>query len=449
MHTLLSAGSNARGQLGNGSTDDSHTFQRCSFFGCDPGNLPKGTSRVISVSAGASHTIVLLEITDSSSNEQRKELWGCGSGQRGQLGPNFCPQRPFLNTSSHVFHAINLPLERYNLQRYSYKMACTAWETTYVALTCVGKGDVVISMGANDFGDLGIGGHALGKGCKDDSFHVIHLDHIEIDGLSLKLDTIVVLNLSAGQHHIVVHLHASLSDDSTRSFIVGWGTSRHGQLTNLSPGTEPGRAPRLLSKPKLINGSVDIIGLSLGMQHTVFLDALKAVSGIGSNRKGQLSTIESLTRVRYVACTWHGTYAIVDDEYGAWRIVSFGSNTHGQLGRIVPSDKVAVEFPDTVDGLILKGIACGSEHILCLLVTEAHHETEVWGWGWNEHGNLGIGSTNDIHVPVRILPMNCENTFNIIDIWAGCGTSWLYAMNSPVASITNRCLSNPDRCGFV
>ncbi|KAK2466930.1 hypothetical protein APHAL10511_001188 [Amanita phalloides] len=376
MNTLLSAGSNARGQLGNGSTDDSHTFQPCSFFGCDSGNLPEGTSRVISVSGGASHTIVLLEITDPPSNEPRNELWGCGSGQRGQLGPNF--SQSLLNASSHVFHAINLPLEHYNLQRYSYKMACTAWETTYVALTCVGKGDVIISMGANDFGDLGIGGHAHDKSCKDDSFHVIHLDHIEIDGLSLKLDTIVVLNLSAGQHHIVAHLHACLSDDSIRSFIVGWGASRHGQLANLSSGAEPGRAPRFLSKPKLIIVSVDIIGLSLGMQHTVFLHPSKAVSGIGSNRKGQLSTIESLTRVRYVACTWHGTYAIVDDEYGAWRVVSFGSNTHGQLGRIIPSDKVAVEFPDTVDGLILKGIACGSEHILCLLVTEAgRHETEV------------------------------------------------------------------------
>ena len=44
--SLLSAGSNARGQLATGDTEDAHTFVPCTFAGCEPGALPAGTQRV-------------------------------------------------------------------------------------------------------------------------------------------------------------------------------------------------------------------------------------------------------------------------------------------------------------------------------------------------------------------------------------------------------------------
>lgn len=435
MHTLLSAGSNARGQLGNGSTDDSHSFQRCSFLGCCPGLLPTGTLRLISVAGGANHTVSLLEINDASSGKPRTELWGCGSGLRGQLGPAFLA---LPDASSPVFRPINLPLE-HNLAGYSYKIASAAWETTYMVLTSPRKGDVLISMGADDFGDLGVGGHS--KESRENSFHIVNFHHVKVDGLSVKPDTINVLNLSTGQHHIVAHLRACLSDDSTRSFVVGWGISRHGQLGDVASDTKRIVMQRFTPTPRLVYGPEEITELSLGAQHTVFLHAPGGVLGLGSNRKGQLLNLESLNHVRHVACTWNGTYVVVDDGFETWRIISLGSNTHGQLGRIVSNDvetldKATVEFPDVIETWILEKIVCGSEHVLCFACTGEEtveqHRTEVWGWGWNEHGNLGLGTTDDAHVPVKVWPAKHGDAYNIVNIWAGCGTSWLYATDSAI-----------------
>lgn len=434
MYTLFSAGSNARGQLGNGSTDDSHSFQFCSFFGCPPGILPAGSVRVISVSGGANHTVLLLEIKDTFSSKLRTELWGCGSSSRGQLGTDIYA---LPNASSPVFRLIHLPLEQHNLAGYSYKMARTAWETTYAVLTSPGKGDVLISMGADDFGDLGVGDHSKDSGVN--AFHIVYFDHIRVDGLRLKSDTIEILDLSTGQHHVVAHLRATVSDDSGRSFVVGWGISRHGQLGDAALDSEHNVMQRFIPKPRLISGVGEITELSLGAQHTIFLHASKRVSGIGSNRKGQLLKLESLSHVRHVACTWNGTYIVVDDEVGAWRIISLGSNTHGQLGRISSDsvealDEVVVDFPDIVEAWNLERIVCGSEHVLCLTSaktgTLGQRKTEVWGWGWNEHGNLGLSTTDDAHAPVKLWPAKYGDPHNIIDIWAGCGTSWLYALAS-------------------
>ncbi|KAF8634892.1 hypothetical protein AX15_000642 [Amanita polypyramis BW_CC] len=432
MHVLLSAGSNAQGQLGNASTDDSHSFQRCSFLGCGQGALPTGTSRVVSLSSGANHTVVLLEVNDASSDRPKRELWGCGSGRKGQLGPAFSDP----NGSSFVFRQIILPLEQHSLAGRSYKAVCTAWEATYVVLESPGAQDVVISMGTNDFGDLGVEGKQQEK-----TVHVVNFDHIEVDGLSLKSNTLVVLDLSAGQHHVVVHLRAILANGSVRSFLVGWGSSRHGQLGE--PPSDCKRYPvqqQFASKPRLIGTSEDVIGLSLGIQHTVLLHGSKRASGMGSNRKGQLLGLKSLSNVRCVACTWNGTYAVVDEDVGAWHVISTGSNAHGQLGRFTHSDIVssglnaAVEFPENINTHPLKGITCGSEHVLCLFSTEVEPGrpiAEVWGWGWNEHGNLGLGTTDDVHTPVRVLPTEWDDVLNIIDIWAGCGTSWVYAIGVP------------------
>ena len=50
--------------------------------------------------------------------------------------------------------------------------------------------------------------------------------------------------------------------------------------------------------------------------------------------------------------------------------------------------------------------ACGSKHALCALESEG--QTEVWGWGWNEPGNLATGSLNDVRPIVRICPLRPE-----------------------------------------
>jgi hypothetical protein len=83
-----------------------------------------------------------------------------------------------------------------------------------------------------------------------------------------------------------------------------------------------------------------------------------------------------------------------------------------------------VNLPDTrrvVD------FVCGSENVLCVLESEGH--MEVWGWGWNEHGNLATGSLDDVKVPITIWPLSPAQTGEkVVGMWVqnelDCGVSY-------------------------
>ena len=60
------------------------------------------------------------------------------------------------------------------------------------------------------------------------------------------------------------------------------------------------------------------------------------------------------------------------------------------------------------------------------------HEQKLLGWGWNEHGNMGLGHTEGVMTPT-IIPIPSLSIPSatvemdppkIAGIWAGCGTSW-------------------------
>ena len=430
MSALLSSGSNAHGQLSNGSQDDSHEFRPCSFYRCLPGELPPQTRRVKHIASGANHTLVLLETYDQS-GELQINLWGCGDGKAGQLGTAH-QEEIRAGSLSTVFKPIDLSLGQEGLGHYRIKTVAAAWETTYIALSCVGKGDVLISMGSDDFGDLGVG--VLKKGQAKRSFHVISFDHLTIDSMSVDTKSVVIQSLVAGQHHAVVHLQATLSNGNIRRFAVGWGTSRHGQLGNVV--SQTGKMPPFVSRPQVLSvydPKDPTISASLGIQHTVFLHASRKVTGVGSNRKGQLQGVEGIEGVTTLGCTWNGTYVYTQGNDGNTRVIATGSHLHGQLGRELhrplglPS-LASVDFPFLSGSRRIKDIACGSEHVLALALLD-NESTEVWGWGWNEHGNLGTGSTDNVLTPVRVWPRD-SNTVTpsqkAAGIWAGSGTSWIY-----------------------
>ncbi|KAF7347288.1 Secretion-regulating guanine nucleotide exchange factor [Mycena venus] len=404
---LLSAGSNAHGQLSNTSLEDSHFFSPCSFSGCSPGILPAGWE-LLHLASGANHTLALLK----SHQNANTELWGCGDGKSGQLGPSYQ-----AGGESSMFRPLDLSLERHGLSGYLPRLVAASWETTYVVLSRGDVPDVVIAMGANDFGDLGIGAKRAGKLPAKD-IHIVQFDHLTQNGVSVDSSSLFIETLAAGQHHVVARLK------TTAGYLtVGWGTSRHGQLGDVE---KP-----FISSPAVISpGRSDdgIVSAALGHQHTVFLYASGTVSGIGSNRKHQLDSIDAAAGARSVACTWNGTYITIDDEDDAWGLLSAGDNAKGQLGRDDDGHRhvARVEFPFTPATHRLLQIACGSEHVLTSFFVLASSTTEVWGWGWNEHGNMGIGTTQDVRLPVKIWPpQEAQAQSGRVGIWAGAGTSWI------------------------
>jgi protein ATS1 len=413
---LLAAGSNGRGQLATGDSQDVHTFTPCRFAGresrCTP---PPGlTPAIISIVGGGNHTLVLLSRPSDpavSLPPEHLEVWGCGNGTKGQLG--------LADSEGHdgsaVLRPLILPWEEQALFGYTVSQVAACWETSFFVLTKAGHHDLLASMGGNDFGDLGIGSKKDIKA----PFHIVDLSHI-VD--STAAQHVSITGITAGPHHVIVLLRA---DD--KQYIAGWGTARHGQLGPLL--APSGRALPFSPSPVAIDLPIDVqldpvLSVRAGNQHSIFLHASGCVSALGSDAKGQLQGLRTARDVRAIDCTWNGTYLRTPQG-----LLSTGTNARGQLGREDASSSkaaaplAAVRLPEEAQ---VRDFACGSEHVLA--VVESRGRTEVWGWGWNEHGNLGIGSLDDVNVPVKIWPpsaVESEGMTGAVGVWAGCGTSWV------------------------
>jgi protein ATS1 len=188
-----------------------------------------------------------------------------------------------------------------------------------------------------------------------------------------------------------------------------------------------------------------LIHCSTGRDHTalVYQDRETSYSRVvllGNSRLGQLgphliasnyniiSFPESFdddgTATIGVETTWSGTYILRRSSAGsACTLQGFGSNSHNQLAKqdaTVSGDSVI-----PLESERLRKIVCGSEHVLVL-----DDERRAYGWGWNEHGNIGNGENRDVQAPIRL---GEELPGTIIDVWAGNATSWILVDdNAPI-----------------
>ncbi|KAL0061936.1 alpha tubulin suppressor [Marasmius tenuissimus] len=424
---LFSCGSNAQGQLANGTIEDSHSFEPCIF------SEKVTVRRIIQLACGGNHTLLLAEVVDAvdgPESEARVQLYGCGDNAVGQLGIG--------ESSSSVFRPIDIQLNQNGLENYRPRLICASWQTTYIVLSCPGKPDYLITMGGDDFGDLGIGGNQTTPKVSESRipFFFVRLNHLMVNDSQLEdREYLVVKAIAAGQHHVIAQLHARFVDGSYHHLTIGWGTCRHGQLGPVEEVLVKGRkkTPAFLNRPRVILSDQDYRSIACGNQHSVLMNDSGAAIGLGSNKRNQLDGLDGLDTVE-VGSTWNGTY-VVDRIHR--KIHATGSYTKGQLGRSYfskPSSTTPqfgpVEFAFDVSSNStshrLGSLACGSEHVLSLW--NVNDCSEVWGWGWNEHGNLGLGSTEDAHLPVKIWPpeQSVEHSHrDVVGVWAGCGTSWI------------------------
>ncbi|KIK54572.1 hypothetical protein GYMLUDRAFT_903143 [Collybiopsis luxurians FD-317 M1] len=425
--SLLSSGSNAHGQLANATIDDAHTFTRC-LFDYETSRTSTISEEIVHIASGANHTLLL---TESSSG---RTIWGCGDGSSGQLGNRG------HDGDEMMFRRIDLRLSEHGFEGYNPRLICSGWETSYIILSCEGgteKQDVLISMGRNDFGDLGVGPTVRANATL---FHQVQFDHLRVGGLPLDVGSLKVLSIAAGQHHVLVQFQGRFGDGE-QTVLVGWGAARHGQLGDTSSLTK--KTP-FFSLPRIVETSYaddPVISFAPGNQHSVFRHQSGRLSSLGSNRKSQTTGLDVFLDVSFVGCTWNGTYW-VDHANGSRALYATGSHAKGQLGRPSLLDSASsikpghVELPFDITMPLGLKIACGSEHVLALRKNCV--PVEVWGWGWNEHGNLGLGSTDDVFVPTKLWPLEVQERHETNDgpdkdraagtvtgVWAGCGTSWI------------------------
>ncbi|KZT54705.1 RCC1/BLIP-II protein [Calocera cornea HHB12733] len=424
MH-LFAAGSNAAGQLGIGSTDDAHQFSRCRFLASDGTsvNLP-AEAEIRSVSAGANYTVLLIAGFENDVNE----LWASGAGNAGQLGPTWS------GTAS--FSKVDLGLTGTLLANYEPIIVGVSWETTIVVLRREDEDadDVVISLGSNTHGKLGVGPTPASTSSP------VAVPVANSIGETRLAHSFRVLELACGLSHILAIVgYQDAHDGHLVRTVIGWGVARHGQLGSTLPdphsplsGCQP--LPALfISSYDYFNEHQQPILAALGQRHTVLLLPSGHLSICGSNDRQQLRHADRLTDVKDIGCTWNGTYAVMTS--GERELIcSNGSNDHGQLGRIenepVPrADRLPDEVLLPLDRRIFD-LACGSEHVAVLCRHEASGAFEVWGWGWNEHGNLGMGHTSDVRFPSIIWPPHNPTpdelaTIQLERVWAGYGTTFV------------------------
>ena len=95
---------------------------------------------------------------------------------------------------------------------------------------------------------------------------------------------------------------------------------------------------------------------------------------------------------------------------------SFGGNGYGQLGlghTAIMREPIQIK---KISGVT--SIACGEKHTICI-----DNNSNVWGFGENQFGQLGTGTSRDV-----LAPMNIRKLSNIIQ--ASCGSAFSVFLRS-------------------
>lgn len=140
----------------------------------------------------------------------------------------------------------------------------------------------------------------------------------------------------------------------------------------------------------------------VGGVHTLAIDTYNEVWSFGSNDNGELgktkeedkngipSQILPQISIKEVACGYyHSACVSIEDE--VW---TFGRNFHGQLGLGHHSNQ---HKPQKVLNLSAISVVCGLHHTICIST-----DGEAWGFGKNNTGQLGVGNKTDQLIPVQV-----------------------------------------------
>lgn len=266
--------------------------------------------------------------------------------------------------------------------------ACGSDEDSNNSAAVYGSHSVVIaasttkSFGANGFGQLGNG-----------------------TATNSSIPVTVAETFSAvsigGAHSI------GLKSDGT---VWGWGNNASGQLGNGTQDTKT--SPTLVTTPGGISG---FTAIAAGVNHTLALDNLGNVWAWGLNSSGQLGNntlvnqnipvrvlssdgVTPLSGVSAIAAGGAFSLALKSDG----TVWGWGSNSNGQLGDTTLVGKTTPVQVLSADGVTplsgITAIAAGGSHALAI-----NGGTTLYGWGYNELGQLGDGTTTSRLVAVPVV----------------------------------------------
>lgn len=307
--------------------------------------------KVLLISAGANHTAALL-----SGNL----VCSWGRGEDGQLGHGDAHDRPIPTIVS--------ALDGCEIT----SVICGADHTTAYSDSTL----VVYSWGWGDFGRLGHG---------DSSDLFIPQAIKTLQGLRIK-------QIACGDSHC---LAVTINGE-----VQSWGRNQNGQLG--LGNTEDSLVPRKIQGFQ----GIAVKMVAAGAEHTVAVTEDGKVYGWGWGRYGNLGLNDRNDRLvpeevaaingekfTMVACGWRHTIAISD----SGSLYTYGWSKYGQLGHGDNEDHLV---PCRVEGLRnahITQISGGWRHTMALDV-----DGQLYGWGWNKFGQLGVGDNIDHSGPQRV-----------------------------------------------
>jgi alpha-tubulin suppressor-like RCC1 family protein len=454
---VYSWGRNNYGQLGDDSTTD-----RTSPVAVDTNGVLNGKT-IVDISAGYMHSMCL----DSDG-----VVYSWGYNASGQLGDATKKQR-------------NVPVAVKTSGVLSGKTIIDISAGYYHSLALDSNG-VVYSWGDNFYGQLGNGNYPTdslipvavdtsgvlsGKTIVDISAGYVHSMCLDSNGVVYSWGDNVAGELGDGNYPtdsdvpVAVDTSGVLSGKKITSInggsfysmcldsngvLYGWGRNNYGQLGDGSKTPIPITTPVAVDKSGVLSGKT-IVDISAGYINSMCLDSNGVVYSWGDNEYGQLGdgnyptdsdvpvavdTSGVLSGKKITSICAGSWYSMCLDSNGV--LYGWGRNNYGQLGDGSTTDRT---YPITVlDGIHnFEKIVSGYHFYLGL------YKGEVWGWGRNNYGQLGNDTTIGIYTPVKMLQE--EGLLlgkTIVDISAGTYHSLLLDSDGKMYSCG---LNTSGQCG--
>lgn len=324
--------------------------------------------RIFLISAGASHSVVLL-----SGNV----ICSWGRGEDGQLGHGDAEDRysPVQLSALDGIEVNSLTCGADHTLAYSESLS------------------QVYSWGWGDFG-------RLGHGNSSDLF--IPQPIRALGGVKIK-------QIACGDSHCL----AVTVDGDVRS----WGRNQNGQL-GLGT-TEDSLVPQ---KIQAFQG-ISVKMLAAGAEHSAAVTEAGELYGWGWGRYGNLGLgdrkdrlvpekVSSIdfqeTKMVLVACGWRHTISVTT----SGSIYTYGWSKYGQLGHGDCEDHLTPYKLEALSNQIISQISGGWRHTMAVT-----SDGKLYGWGWNKFGQVGVGDNIDRCSPVQVLFPNDQKVVQICCGW--------------------------------
>ena len=260
-------------------------------------------------------------------------------------------------------------------ERDDFVDVAAGWDFTL----CLDDKGVVFGCGSNTFGQLGLG---------DQVKNVCELTKLDIKEK--------VIKMAAGMRHSLF-----LLEDGS---LCACGSGKKGQLCD----TEKANL-HVIKHIKLEKKAIDI---KAGQNFSIVIFDDGTFTAYGEDKYGQVSKINQLlkknpsndcnilysTNVKQIEVGW--THILILLKNG--RLEAFGRQDYGQINCT------------EAQNIVFTQISSGYEH--CLAISDSQ---DLYSWGWNEHGNCGLGHTENVLTPTKVL-----ETETVIKCFAGSGHSF-------------------------